>query len=132
MKYTKLKKEFINYFVYKSGEKKGFIDTSFDLVWKWITKNFVAKSEHSEDKLGMSKQKLTGKDSGNLPNTKNKAGGSSKSALNFPLSNSRPKPNKIEEIKDYDDVKGFWTKNKTNIKINEIIQVINYLLEKEK
>ena len=52
MKYTKLKKEFINYFVYKSGEKKGFIDTSFDLVWKWITKNFVAKQP---------KQKSTGK-----------------------------------------------------------------------
>jgi hypothetical protein len=51
MKYTKLKKEFINYFVYKSGEKKGFIDTSFDLVWKWITKNFVAKQP---------KQKLIG------------------------------------------------------------------------
>lgn len=45
---------------------------------------------------------------------------------------STPKPNKIEEIRDYDDVKGFWTKNKTNIKINEIIQVINYLLEKER
>lgn len=43
---------------------------------------------------------------------------------------TRPKPKKIEEIKDYDDVKGFWTKNKTNIKINEIIQVINYLIDK--
>lgn len=124
MKYTKLKKEFINYFVYKSGEKKGFIDTSFDLVWKWITKNFVAKSEHSEDKLGMSKQtKSTGKDSGVRKDCT-----SAKHSRELATISTRPKPKKIEEI----EVRALGGDVEFDVisfsKINKIIQVINYLL----
>jgi hypothetical protein len=78
--------------------------------------------------------KLTGKDNRNLPNTKNKAKAfsSEKVTNRTPIIPTRPKPNKIEKI----EVRALGGDVEFDVisfsKINKIIQVINYLLEKEK